>query len=82
VRPPVKSSCESIAYWGETPTCVGVRLNDDDSITICAPHGLDDLMNLVVKPVPKPYQDLSFYKKRVESKNWDKFWSKLKIIRR
>jgi len=75
-----KSSCKSIAYWSETPTCIGVRLEDDDSFTICAPHGLDDLMNLVVQPIPLPYQDLSLYQKRINEKNWDKFWLKLKIV--
>ena len=79
-RPPVKSSCESIAYWSETPTCVGVRLEYDNSLTICAPHGLDDLMNLVVRPIPKPYQNLSLYQERINEKNWDKFWPKLKIV--
>ena len=80
-RPPAKSSCESIAYWSETPTCVGVRLEDDDSFTICAPHGLDDLMNLVVKPIPQPYQNLFLYQERIAEKKWDKFWPKLKIVR-
>jgi len=75
------SSCESIAYWSETPTCVGVRLENNDSFTICAPHGLDDLMNLVVKPIPQPYQDLSLYQERIAEKKWDKFWTKLRIVR-
>lgn len=77
---PVRSSCESIAYWIETATCVGVRLEDDGAFTVCAPHGLDDLMNLVVSPVPEPYLDLPLYKQRVNSKNWDRFWPRLKII--
>jgi len=74
------STEEGIAYWIETPTCIGVRLNKDNSLTICAPHGLDDLMNLVVKAVPKPYQDLKLYNKRIEEKNWIKTWPKLQII--
>jgi len=81
VRPPVRSSCESIAYWSETPTCIGVRLEDDDTFTICAPHGLDDLMNLVVKPLPQPYQNMHLYQERIAEKNWDKFWPKLRIVR-
>ncbi|HEC67075.1 MAG TPA: nucleotidyltransferase family protein [bacterium] len=80
-RPAAKSSCESIAYWTETPTCVGLRLENDDTFTICAPHGLDDLMNFVVQPPPKPYQDLALYQKRADSKKWDTFWPKLKIMR-
>lgn len=78
-HPQVKSSCESIAYWSEIPTCVGVRLEDDDTFKVCAPHGLDGLMSLIVEPVPKPYQELSLYKKRVASKNWAQIWPKLKI---
>ena len=79
--PPVKSSCESIAYWSEIPTCVGIRLKDGDSFTICAPHGLDDLMNLVVRPIPIPYQNLSLYQERITEKKWDRFWPKLRIVR-
>ncbi len=80
IRQPVKSSCESIAYWSETPTCVGIRLEANSSLTICAPHGLSDLMNLIVRPVPKPYQDLSLYRQRIKKKNWGKLWPKLKIL--
>lgn len=76
----VKSSCESIAYWSETPTCVGIRLEKNERFTICAPHGLNDLLNLIVRPVPKPYQDLILYKERIRNKNWNKFWPQLKII--
>lgn len=78
-RPPVKSSCESIAYWSETPTCVGVRLEDNDNLTICAPHGLYDLMELKVKPVPLPFRDLSLYKRRINEKEWEKRWYNLQI---
>lgn len=74
------STEEGIASWSETATCIGVRLNKDNSLTICAPHGLDDLMNLVVKAVPKPYQDLKLYNKRIEEKDWIKTWPKLQII--
>lgn len=77
--PGLKSSCESMTYWSETPTCVGVRLEENDEITICAPHSLDDLMNLVVRPIPKPYQNLSLYRERIAEKNWDKIWPKLDI---
>ena len=73
------SSCTSIAYWSETCTCVGVRLEEDDSITICAPHGLYDLFSLLVKPVPAPYQDLNLYAKRMKEKQWQNIWPTLTI---
>jgi len=78
-RKKVKSSCESIAYWSETPTCIGIRMEDTNSLSICAPHGLGDLMNLVVRPIPKPYQNLDLYRSRIEEKQWGRTWPKLKI---
>ena len=79
LRPAVKSSCESIAYWSETPTCIGIRLEDDNSLTICSPHGLYDLLHLIVHPIPLPNRNISLYKKRVSGKNWSTIWPKLKI---
>ncbi len=79
-RPAAASSCEAIAYWSETATCVGVRLEKDDSLTIAAPHGLDDLMNLIVRPVPKPYQSLELYERRLGEKRWQKIWPRLTIL--
>ena len=76
----INSSCESIDYWSETPTCIGVRLEENNKLTICAPHGLHDLMNLIVQPIPKPYQDLELYKKRIEQKKWKNIWPRLKIV--
>ncbi len=78
-RPPVKSSCDSIAYWSETPTCVGVRLEQNNSLTICAPHGLSDLLELRVRPIPQPYRDLNLYKRRMQEKKWDQRWPNLNI---
>lgn len=78
-KPQVHSTTASIAYWSETPTCVGARLNEDDSIDICAPHGLDDLMNLRVRPVPEPYQNLELYRERIAKKRWKETWPKLDI---
>ena len=80
VRRPAKSSCEAIAYWSETATCVGVRLEKDNSFTVAAPHGLDDLMSLIVRAVPKPYQSLQLYEQRVREKNWQTIWPKLTIL--
>lgn len=75
----VYSTKEGISYYSEISNCVGVRLENNDDLKICAPHGLGDLMNLIVQPIPKPYQDLALYKERINKKRWDKIWPKLKI---
>lgn len=79
-RRPAKSSSEAMAYWSETATGVGVRLEKDNSFTIAAPHGLDDLMSLIVRPVPEPYQFLPLYEKRVREKKWQTIWPGLTIL--
>ncbi len=79
-RKKVYSTEEGMAYWSETPTCIGVRLDKDEEIIICAPYGIDDLMNLRVRPIPKPLQDLKLYNERVLTKNWKKIWPKLQIM--
>ncbi len=78
--PASKSSCETISHWTETATCTGIRLQKDNSFTICAPYGLSDLMKLIVKPIPKPYQDLPLYKERITKKKWKKIWPRLSIL--
>ncbi len=78
-RKPASSSTDSIAYWPEIPTCIGARLEINDSITITAPYGLEDLFNLIVTPIPEPKQNIELYKMRYHKKQWQKTWPKLKI---
>lgn len=47
---PAASTEESLSRWVETATCVGVRLEDDDTLTILAPLGLEDLFGLRLSP--------------------------------
>jgi hypothetical protein len=67
----------AISYWPETATAIAVRLNSNDRIEILAPHGLNDLFNLVVKPTPN--FDLIVFQKRVNEKQWKKQWRNLKL---
>src|SRR5512132_3292888 len=48
--PQHKSSADSMIYWLETVTAVGVRLEPDDSLTVVAPLGTDDLLGLTCRP--------------------------------
>ena len=44
------SSSDSMLYWLETVTAVGVRMEADDSLSVIAPLGTDDLLNLRCQP--------------------------------
>ncbi|MDE1208238.1 nucleotidyltransferase family protein [Tenacibaculum larymnensis] len=76
---PYKNCYEAISYWPETATAIAVQLNTNNQIEFIAPHGLDDLFNLVVKPTPN--FDLITYRNRVTNKGWKDTWNKLIIER-
>jgi len=75
-----KNTEEALSEWVETPTCVAVRLEGDDTLTLFAPHGIDDLVNLVVRPTQLFVHDPDKFWGRVKGKEWEKKWPKLKII--
>lgn len=72
-NPPYQNTAHAIAHWVEVPTCVGVRLNDDDTLTFTAPFGLGENWSCQVRmnpEVPRP----DTYKQRLESKRWSERW--------
>lgn len=77
---PYKSSEKALAQWVETATCIGVRLDSRNNIVLATPRGIDDLVNLILRPIPDSYEDLSIFISRVQKKEWLKKWPKLKII--
>ena len=77
---PYINCVEALSEWVGTPTCVAVRLEADDSISLFAPHGIDDLVNLVVRPSPTFLDDLPTFWERIKSKKWLEKWPKLKVL--
>ena len=69
----------AIGHWVETATAVAARLDERGGIEIAAPCGLDDLLGLVLRPVPA-YQDrLDVFYARVAAKGWLRRWPRLTI---
>lgn len=50
--PPARTMDKAIAAAPDTARAVGVKLARNDGIEILAPHGLEDLFALVVRPTP------------------------------
>jgi uncharacterized protein len=69
----------ALRFWLETPTCVAVRLEADEGLTLLAPHGLADLFDLVVRPTPNGRIRLAEYRRRIRGKNWPDLWPRLRI---
>lgn len=76
---PYESTENALRFWLETPTCVAIRLESDDTISVLAPHGLGDLFSLVVQPTPSGRRRLDAYRRRMIDKNWSARWPRLRI---
>ena len=50
--PPLLSSSDALKRFVATAFCVGVRLEADDSLSVFAPFGLEDLFALHLRPNP------------------------------
>lgn len=78
--PPYNSSVDAISKFPETATALGVKLDEEDNVILTAPLGIDDVVNLVVKPTPfftETKERGLIYEERVKKKNWKSIWSKL-----
>jgi hypothetical protein len=78
--PQHKSTADSMIYWLETVTAVGVRLEADDSLTVIAPLGVDDLVNLRCQPTAFGRTRRDEYENRVASKRWRELWPKVRFL--
>lgn len=80
--PPFSSTVDAISMFPETATALGVKLNERDQVILTAPCGIQDVINLEVKPNPiftetKELSDI--YENRINTKNWKATWNRLKV---
>lgn len=75
--PPVEDTAEALTRFVAPAFAVGVRLEDDEQITVVAPFGLGDVFDMVIRPNPH----------RPLAKDWDRVtaralerWPELKIV--
>lgn len=80
---PYSSSEDAISKFPETATALGVRLDINDQIQLTAPHGVADVLNMVVKPTPL-FRDakkmMDIYSTRIKAKKWDQRWHKVRYF--
>jgi hypothetical protein len=78
---PYTSTADALAHWLETATGVAARLTPD-GVELMAPHGLDDLLGLVLRPSPDAAADparLADLRRRAAEKGWPSRWPRLKL---
>jgi hypothetical protein len=76
---PATSSEDAIGTWPETATCVGVRLLPDDTLLVAAPHGLDDLLHMVLRHNPRR-ATVEVFRQRLQSKRFAEKWPGVQVI--
>jgi len=76
---PLSSSADGVATWPETATCVAVRLERDDRLEIIAPHGVDDLLDLVYRRNPARVS-VEEYERRLRSKRISERWPRVRVL--
>ena len=76
-RKEYKSVEDAISKWGTTITCLGVRM-ENNKLIVCAPYGLNDLFNLILRPVKIDFTKEDYEKKVTK---WTSKWELLKVIR-
>jgi len=77
---PYISSEDAISAWPETCTCVAVKF-EDGKLKLIAPHGISDLVNLIVRRSPNYRGSLESWHARIAKKGWQNKWPKLKFVK-
>ncbi len=75
---PYPSCVEAIRHWPETATAVAVTLVGERDVHLAAPHGVDDLLDLVVRPTSPEHA--AVVAERARAKGWAKKWPKLRFV--
>lgn len=79
---PYTSSEDAISKFPETATALGVKLDGIDRVILTAPHGIQDAVNVTIKPTPffmETKERMYMYDKRVRKKNWNTIWSMVRV---
>jgi hypothetical protein len=75
---PYVSTLDAIRNWSETATAVAVTLGSAGNVVLAAPHGVDDLLDLVVRPTSPDKS--AVVTERAAAKRWAKLWPKLVFV--
>jgi uncharacterized protein len=77
--PPYRDTEDAVRCWPETATAIAAGLRNG-RVQIIAPHGVDDLVHLIVRPTPAFKTKPSVYERRLASKEWARHWPRLTFL--
>jgi uncharacterized protein len=79
---PYISTEDAISKFPETATALGVTIDEAGNLKLIAPHGIQDALNMIIRPTPfftESKSLMKIFEKRLESKNWPSIWPGIKI---
>ncbi|XXM72463.1 nucleotidyltransferase family protein [Lysinibacillus sphaericus] len=79
---PYESSEDAISKFPETATALGAKLDSNQHLILTAPWGVDDVLNMEVRPTPyfnETHQRAVIYEERITKKNWKSIWPEIKV---
>src|SRR5918994_1471568 len=76
---PYGNTLDAVTHWAETPTAIAAR-TVEGRVEVMAPYGIDDLLNLIVRPTPVFGHKMDIYRERVMGKDWPARWPKLTML--
>lgn len=80
--PPYISSEDAISKFPETATALGVKIDKNNKLILTAPCGIEDVLNLELKPTPyfrETKERAVIYEERINKKNWKAVWHKIQV---
>jgi hypothetical protein len=76
---PYRDVADALTHWPETATAIAARLGPN-GVEILAPFGVDDVLEMIIRPTPgfraKPEIPLA----RLEAKGWLTRWPSLRVV--
>jgi uncharacterized protein len=76
---PLRSLEEAVASWPEFATAVGISLDQNNTLKVFAPHGLEDLFAIIVRRNPTRVS-IETYRQRVAQKRYAERWPRVKVV--
>jgi uncharacterized protein len=80
--PPYTSSEDAISKFPETATALGVKLDKGNQLVLTAPCGIEDVLNLELKPTSyftETEERTAIYEERIRKKNWKGIWDGIRV---
>ncbi|WP_026905582.1 nucleotidyltransferase family protein [Paucisalibacillus globulus] len=80
---PYKNTIDAISKFPETVTALGIKLDENEELKLTAPHGLEDVLNMIVRPTPyfiESEERMKIYYHRLQKKKWHDKWNNVTYL--